>query len=80
MTGDEIEINDSEELFEKLTLTVDKGQEALRIDKFIMQRIEGATRNKVQLAIENEMVLVNDKPVKNNYKINNRWTLSFFVI
>lgn len=69
MSEDEIEVNDSEELYEKLTLTVDKGQEPLRIDKFIMQRIEGATRNKIQLAIENEMVLVNDKPIKNNYKI-----------
>ena len=32
-----------------------------------MQRIEGATRNKIQQAIENEMVLVNDKPTKKNY-------------
>jgi len=60
---------ESEELYEKLSFTVDKGQEPLRIDKFIMKRIENGTRNKIQQAIENEMVLVNDKPVKSNYKI-----------
>ena len=63
------DIADSEALFEKHIIVIDKGQEPLRIDKFLMQRIEGATRNKIQQAIENEMVLVNDKPVKTNYKI-----------
>lgn len=63
------ELTDSDELYEKLALTIDRGQEPLRIDKFLMSRIEGATRNKIQLAIAGEMVLVNDKPVKNNYKI-----------
>ena len=65
----EEEIAESEELFEKLTLEISRGQEPLRIDKFLMTRIEGATRNKIQQGIENEMVLVNDKPVKANYKI-----------
>jgi 23S rRNA pseudouridine1911/1915/1917 synthase len=59
--------NESEELFEKHSIIIDKGQEPLRIDKFLMQRIEGATRSKIQQAIENEMVLVNDKPIKKNY-------------
>src|SRR6478672_5630174 len=63
------ELPESEELYEKLSLVIDKGQEPLRIDKFLMNRIEGATRNKIQQAIENELVLVNEKPVKNNYKI-----------
>ena len=63
------ELQETEELYEKLVLTIDKGQEPLRIDKFLMSRIEGATRNKVQQAIDNEMVLVNEKPVKNNYKV-----------
>ena len=65
----EEDIAESEELFERLVLEVARGQEPLRIDKFLMTRIEGATRNKIQLGIENEMVLVNDKPVKANYKI-----------
>ena len=65
----EEEINESEELYERLVIEISKGQEPLRIDKFLMARIEGATRNKIQLGIENEMVLVNDKPVKSNYKV-----------
>jgi 23S rRNA pseudouridine1911/1915/1917 synthase len=69
MMEEEIEISESEELYEKLVITISKGQEALRIDKFLMTRIEGATRNKIQQGIDNEMVLVNDKPVKSNYKV-----------
>lgn len=62
-------LSDADELYQRLSITIDKGQEPLRIDKFLMQRIEGATRNKIQQAIENEMVLVNEKPIKNNYKV-----------
>lgn len=69
MPNAEDEIQENEELFEKLTLEISKGQEPLRIDKFLMTRIEGATRNKIQAGIDNEMVLVNDKPVKSNYKV-----------
>lgn len=74
--SDDLELEDeledgegSEELYERVNLVVDKGQEPLRIDKFVQNRIEGATRNKVQQAIEAGMVLVNDKPVKANYKV-----------
>ncbi len=59
----------NDELFERFAITIDKGQEALRIDKFLMQRIENATRNKLQRAISLGMVLVNGKPIKSNYKI-----------
>ena len=62
-------MQDSEALYEKHVIIIDKGQAPLRIDKFLMNRNEGATRNKIQQAIENEMVLVNDKPVKANYKV-----------
>lgn len=66
----EEEITETEDgLFERLTLTIDKGQESIRIDKFLMIRLEGATRNKIQQAIEEERVLVNQKPIKSNYKI-----------
>lgn len=47
----------------------DKGQGLLRIDKFLIDRIEGVSRNKIQQAAEAGYVLVNDKPVKSNYKI-----------
>ena len=59
----------SEELYERLNLKVDKGQEPLRIDKFLVARIEHASRNKIQKALEAGMVLVNNKQVAPNYKI-----------
>ncbi len=68
-TGTEEELQESEELYERLVIEISKGQEALRIDKFLMHRVEGATRNKIQQAIDNEMVLVNEKPIKANYKV-----------
>lgn len=58
-----------EELYERLSLKIDKGQEPLRIDKFLVSRIENATRNKVQKGIEAGRVLVNNKQVQANYKI-----------
>ena len=59
----------NDELYERFNLTVDKGQEPLRIDKFLMNRIEGATRNKLQQAINASMVLVNSKEIRPNYKV-----------
>jgi 23S rRNA pseudouridine1911/1915/1917 synthase len=59
----------SEELYVRRNIRVDKGQDLLRIDKFLMTRIEGATRNKLQQAIEAGLVLVNQQPVKPNYKV-----------
>jgi 23S rRNA pseudouridine1911/1915/1917 synthase len=56
-------------LFEHFKITTDKGQSLLRIDKFLMNRIENATRSKIQQAAENGNILVNDKPVKSNYKV-----------
>ncbi len=64
------EVQDSsDELFERFTITIDKGQESIRIDKFLVNRIEGATRNKIQQAISLGMVTVNGKEIKSNYKI-----------
>ena len=64
------EINEgSDELYERFSFKIDKGQEPLRIDKYLMNRIEKATRNKLQQAINSGMVLVNGKPVRPNYKI-----------
>jgi 23S rRNA pseudouridine1911/1915/1917 synthase len=59
----------SEELYERLSIKVDKGQEPLRIDKFLVARTENASRNKIQKALEAGMVLVNNKQVQPNYKI-----------
>ncbi|MFL2612135.1 MAG: RluA family pseudouridine synthase [Flavobacteriaceae bacterium] len=63
----ESELND--ELYEHFSFKVDKGQEPLRIDKFLMNRIENASRNKIQIAAKNGFIFANDNPVKQNYKV-----------
>ena len=49
--------------------TADKGQTPLRVDKFLMDRIEGVSRSRIQHAAEVDCLLVNGKPVKSNYKV-----------
>jgi 23S rRNA pseudouridine1911/1915/1917 synthase len=61
--------DNNDDLYERFTFRLDKGQEPLRIDKFLMNRIEGATRNKLQQSINAGMVLVNGKDVRPNYKV-----------
>lgn len=56
-------------LYERTTVIIDRGQEPMRLDKFLTARIEGASRNKVQQAIETGRVLVNGKKVQANHKI-----------
>ncbi len=60
---------DEQDLYEHLRVVVDKGQSLLRIDKFLMHRIENASRNRIQNAIDLGNVLVNDKPIKPSYKV-----------
>lgn len=54
---------------ERLRMIIEKRQEPIRIDKYLVARIEGGTRNKVQQAIDDGYVLVNNEVVKANYKI-----------
>ena len=70
MIQDEL-LNEGEEqdLFEHFRLVVDKGQSLLRIDKFLMNRMENATRNRIQNAADLGCILVNEKPVKSSYKV-----------
>ena len=58
-----------QDLYEHLRVVVDKGQSLLRLDKFLMIRIEGASRNRIQNSIDAGNVLVNDKVVKASYKV-----------
>ena len=63
------ENEDENKLYEHFSITVDKGQSLLRIDKFLMVRIENATRNKIKQAADNGNILVNKEAVKSNYKV-----------
>lgn len=58
-----------DELFEHYSFTAAAGQEPLRVDKFLMNFIENATRNKIQQAAKGGHIRVNGIPVKQNYKV-----------
>ena len=67
---EDIESGEEErELFEHHNIKVEKGQVMMRIDKFLMIRVQNATRTKLQQACDNGNILVNGKPVKSNYRI-----------
>ena len=56
-------------LFEHFSFQVDKGQTPLRIDKYLMNFVENATRTKIQAAAKNGSIEVNGNIVKSNYKV-----------
>ena len=58
-----------QELHEHFAFDIDHGQEPLRIDKFLMNRIENATRNKIQKAAKEGSIRVNEVIVKSSYKV-----------
>lgn len=60
---------DNQSLYEHHVITVDKGQAPLRIDKYLMNRIENGVRNKIQAAAKKGNISVNNLPVKSNYKV-----------
>ncbi|TCL64382.1 23S rRNA pseudouridine1911/1915/1917 synthase [Mariniflexile fucanivorans] len=62
-------LDDESDLYEHHAFTVDKGQNPLRIDKYLMNFVENATRNKIQAAAKNGSIFVNGTPVKSNYKV-----------
>ena len=68
MTEEE-NIEEQEELYEHYRVVADPKQELVRIDKFLCDRLPNASRNKIQSAIKDETILVNDEPTKTNYKI-----------
>lgn len=71
MTEDSL-LNESEEgedLYEHFKFVVDKGQEIVRIDKYLLDRMPNTSRNKIQIAARNGNVVVNGIKVKQNYKV-----------
>jgi len=58
-----------DELFEHYRFKASKGQEPLRVDKFLMNFIENATRNKIQQAAKQGHIWVNGAQVKQNYRV-----------
>ncbi|MGD9928638.1 MAG: RluA family pseudouridine synthase [Mangrovibacterium sp.] len=63
---DELEENG---LYEHYKLLVDPGQSQLRVDKYLVNRIDNASRSRIQAAADAGNILVNGNPVKSNYKV-----------
>ena len=63
------ELDNEEELFEHYRFKVDPGQEIIRIDKYLLDRLPNTSRNKIQVAAKNGNVHVNGKKEKQNYKV-----------
>ena len=64
-------MSDKHQLFEHYKFVADKGQAPLRVDKFLMNFIENASRSKIQQSAKNGYIHVNGIPVKSNYKVKN---------
>jgi 23S rRNA pseudouridine1911/1915/1917 synthase len=77
MNEEKIELpEESGELFEHHRIIVDPGQEPVRVDKFLFNKIANVSRNKIQQAAKAGNILVNEKVVKSNYKIKPGDTVS----
>ena len=63
---------ENEDLYEHYKFVATEGQEPLRVDKFLMNFIENATRNKIQQAAKSGTIFVNEIPVKQNHKVKPR--------
>ncbi|RDK82958.1 RluA family pseudouridine synthase [Marinirhabdus gelatinilytica] len=59
----------NDDLYEHYRFVADKGQSPLRVDKYLMNKVENATRNKIQKAAKDGNIYVNDAIVKQNYKV-----------
>lgn len=59
----------ADELFEHFRFVADKGQGPVRVDKFLVDRIVGTSRNRIQNAADGGFILVNGKPEKCSYKV-----------
>lgn len=57
------------EMYEHFRFVADKGQQMIRVDKFLTDRMEKTSRNRIQQAADANCVIVNGKPVKSSYKV-----------
>lgn len=75
MTDEDINLQDIDELegepqlYEHFRFVVDSGQEPLRIDKYMLEKLQHSSRNRIQRAANAGFVHVNDRPVKRNYRV-----------
>lgn len=63
-------LDDGRELWEHFHFSVERGQQLLRIDKYLVDHIPGTSRSRIQQAAEAECILVNGRAVKSNYRVH----------
>lgn len=61
--------DETQQLYEHFRFEVDQGQQPLRVDKFMCEKLPHSSRNRIQRAADSGFVHVNDRPVKSNYKV-----------
>lgn len=64
-----ITLPDGRELYEHFHFVADKGQKPLRVDKFLVTRMERTSRNRIQQAADAGCIIVNGKAVKSSYQV-----------
>ena len=69
MTANSITAEENTELYEHFRFVVDKGQSLLRIDKYLSDKIENASRTRIQNAAHAGSILVNETVIKPNYRV-----------
>lgn len=67
---DEVEpVLEETQLYEHFRVTVDKGQDLVRVDKYLFDKMTSVSRNRIQKAADAGYILANEKPVKSNYRV-----------
>lgn len=61
--------SERDDLYEHFRFVADKGQSPLRVDKYLMNKVENATRSRIQKSAKDGNIFVNDIIVKSNYKV-----------
>ena len=70
MAPEQKDFAENNELYEHHRFVADKGQSLIRIDKFLFDKLESISRSKIQAAAQAGSIIVNQNPVKSNYKVN----------
>ena len=70
---------EKEELFEHFRFVVDPGTEIVRLDRYLTNLMAHTSRNRIQQAAKADCILVNDRPVKSNYRVHPRDVISILL-
>ena len=66
---DQLGEDEDQQLYEHFRFEADPGQQPMRVDKFMCEKLQHSSRNRIQKAADAGFIHVNDKPVKSNYKV-----------